>query len=405
MARSARLASLLALAAAGKVPLATFDGSKETTWSWETVNDPVMGGKSSSTFQVDSSRKLGVWDGEVRVVPFLGAPGFCNLQAPGLYKTASFPDISGTEGLSIVAREASASGLKHFNVMLMTKGARHLFQQGVYQANYTLTDSMEAHNVQWKDFTCTWRGQHVTWCPDITTQLAQVTNIGIGTSFPGAAGKFTVELGEISAHKSSEPARLAAGNPEPIDLATFDGKVTHSWHAENDPVMGGRSDSKFEVQDGVGDYSGTCRIVPALQAPGFTIAMTESPLLGHFPDVSEADGIILGVKNLEANITKFKFAFCDSRINIYRCQFQSFKADFEIAPSDSFGEVFIPWSAFSDKWSASTGEHTAEDPPSATSLRSLTQIQIWTEGVAGTFHLQIKYIRAGKAPAPSMLLM
>ena len=29
-----------------------FDGAKATTWPWEPVNDPVMGGESTSTFKV-----------------------------------------------------------------------------------------------------------------------------------------------------------------------------------------------------------------------------------------------------------------------------------------------------------------------------------------------------------------
>uniref|UniRef100_A0A7R9ZZB6 NADH:ubiquinone oxidoreductase intermediate-associated protein 30 domain-containing protein n=1 Tax=Pyrodinium bahamense TaxID=73915 RepID=A0A7R9ZZB6_9DINO len=199
-------------------------------------------------------------------------------------------------------------------------------------------------------------------------------------------------------------AASVLGEPKPIDMATFDGTVTHSWRTENDPVMGGQSDSKFQVKDGYGDYSGTCRIVPSLQAPGFTIALTEPPLLGRFPDISSAEGIILSLRNVQANVTTFKFAFCDSRINPFRCQFQSFKADFEVTPSADFAEVFLPWSRFSDKWSASTGAHTAENPPRAENLRSVTQLQIWTEGVAGHFHLQVKYVRAGKAPAAAIMM-
>merc|ERR1719502_386781 len=108
-------------------------------------------------------------------------------------------------------------------------------------------------------------------------------------------------------------ATAAATDGLPIDLATFDGETSHSWKTESDPVMGGRSDSKWAKGDGFGDYSGTCRIVPALKAPGFTIALTESPLLSKFPEVATADGITLGLRNLDSNITSFKFAFCDSR--------------------------------------------------------------------------------------------
>jgi len=391
------LSGMLVTGVAGKVvPIATFDGDSATTWPWQTVNDPVMGGQSNSTFHTDSARALGVWDGEVRIVPFLKSPGFCNLQAPGLYKTADFPDLSGTQGMVVRAREANASGITRFNVMLMTSGAKHFLKQGVYNANFMLGGEMRDHFLPFSLFTCTWRGQNVTWCPDLSAQLGKVTNIGIGTAFPGPAAKFHVEISSLSASAQLlSPAASSSGDN--IDLATFDGKAAHKWKTESDPVMGGQSDSKFEVKDGYGEYSGTCRVVPSLKAPRFTIALTEMPLLARFPDTSEAEGIILTVRNVEANITQFKFAFCDSRINAYRCQFQSFKADFKIAPSDTFTEVFLPWSAFSDKWSASTGQHTAENPPQAASLRSITQLQLWTEGVAGKFRLQLKSVRAGKA--------
>jgi len=265
---------------------------------------------------------------------------------------------------------------------------------GVYTADVTLTDTVEEHFVPWSAFKCSWRGQKVTWCPEVTTQLSQITNIGVGTFFPGSAGSFHVELTSLSAVNDD------------IDLVTFDGTTSHTWRTENDPVMGGQSESTFKVMDGLGDYSGICRIVPKLQAPGFTFALTEAQLFARYPDVSSTEGIVIGARSLEASISTFKFAFCDSRLNPYRCQFQTYKADFILEPSDEFRDIFIPWSKFSDKWSAATGAHTAENPPKADSLRSITQLQIWVEGVAGKFHIQVKYIRAGKAPsAPSQILV
>ena len=59
--------------------------------------------------------------------------------------------------------------------------------------------------------------------------------------------------------------------------------------------------------------------------------------------------------------------------------------------------VFLPWSKFSDKWSAATGEHTSEVPPKASSLELITQMQLWVEGVAGDFTLHVYEIGAGKA--------
>merc|ERR1711988_1556944 len=114
--------------------------------------------------------------------------------------------------------------------------------------------------------------------------------------------------------------------------------------------MGGRSSSSVDVAQGFADYKGTTRIVPSLGAPGFTIAMTEGfPLLSKFPDVSSMDGLTISARNL-GNFTGYKIAFCDSRINFYRCQFQTFKADLLAPPNGDFQEVFIPWTKFSDKW-------------------------------------------------------
>lgn len=192
--------SFLQVVGASKiVSLATFDGASGTTHPWETVNDPVMGGQSTSTFKMDPPRALGIWDGEVKIVPFLKAPGFCNLQAPGLNKKADFPDASGTEGIVVMAREMNSAGLTHFNVQIMTKGAVHGFQQGVFTGNFTMSDTMESQFIGFDKFQCSWRGEKVSWCPELRTQLAEITNIGIGTAFPGTAGKFFVEVANITA--------------------------------------------------------------------------------------------------------------------------------------------------------------------------------------------------------------
>ena len=92
-------------------------------------------------------------------------------------------------------------------------------------------------------------------------------------------------------------------------------------------------------------------------------------------------------------MTSFKVAFCDSRVNYYRCQFGSYKANFELLPGAP-KRVFVPFTAFSDKWSATTGNHTAEDPPTAKSLASMTQLQLWVEGVAGGFAVEVSKIEA-----------
>lgn len=286
-----------------------------------------------------------------------------------------------------------------------------MLREGAYVANITLSSEMADHFVPWSAFVCTYHGQLVDWCPDLTTQLAQVDSVSFGTAFPGTAGHFHVEFESLVAGKPWQSPAAAAPTVPPraeVEMADFGGSAPHQWHSENDPVMGGQSSSSFAVGDGFGIYKGSCRIVPKLSAPGFTIAMTETPLKGHFPDVSSMDGLLLGLRNAGGNITSFKVAFCDSRVNWWRCQLQTFKAAFDLPASGDFKEVFVPWSEFSDKWDASTGKHTAEEPPTASSLRSVTQLQLWTEGVLGDFEVHVKYIKAGKsakAVAPLQMLV
>merc|ERR1711907_402757 len=178
------------------IPLAVFDGS--SSLSWTAVNDPVMGGQSYSNLTVDKADSVLDWIGEVKIVPFLHAPGFCNAQAPGLGEKADFPSVEGAKGLVIRARTIDES-LTHFNTILMTKGAQHWMEQGQYSANWTASSPWRDVYVPWSDFDCTWRGEHVSWCPELDTQLAGITNIGVGTAFPGSAGKFHVQIHSITA--------------------------------------------------------------------------------------------------------------------------------------------------------------------------------------------------------------
>merc|ERR1712217_248445 len=85
----------------------------------------------------------------------------------------------------------------------------------------------------------------------------------------------------------------------------------------------------------------------------------------RFPDVSGMDGITVSLRNAGGTFSGYKIAFCDSHINLYRCQFGTFKADLPVplTSTSSFQDVFVPWSAFSDKWNAATGKHTAEELP------------------------------------------
>jgi hypothetical protein len=196
----------LFFAVATAIPIATFDGAEETgKWDWETVNDPVMGGVSKSSFSVEG--KVGVWKGDVKIVPFLKAPGFCTLRAPGFRKTAKFPDLSQSDGL-LVRTAASPTGLKDFRVTLSTEGAgRGMFSDMSYSAEFTATEDFEEVFVPWKAFHCSYHGKKMDWfCPRVNHQLSKVTSIGFATHYPlEAETPFELKIEAISARDSTEP--------------------------------------------------------------------------------------------------------------------------------------------------------------------------------------------------------
>merc|ERR1711975_139884 len=164
-------AVLASCAPLAPVQLATFDGASGSTHKWEAVSDPVMGGQSYANFR----------------------------QAPGLGHRDQFPDCSGTSDLVIRAR-AVGGGLTNYNAMLITSGSKHGFKTANYLANYSLpATGWGPIRVPWSAFKCSWRGEPVSWCPALESQLDKITNIGVGTAFPGAAGKFHVEIESISA--------------------------------------------------------------------------------------------------------------------------------------------------------------------------------------------------------------
>merc|ERR1719270_3199877 len=72
-----------------------------------------------------------------------------------------------------------------------------------------------------------------------------------------------------------------------------------------------------------------------------------------------------------------------------------FKAPFTVPAGDSFSEIRIPLTDFSDKWSSATGELTTlckDDSnvcPSANRLKNVQRVSIWGEGTAGQLHIEV----------------
>jgi hypothetical protein len=198
------LISLVALTTAKNV--ATF--GKADGAVWETVNDPVMGGVSKSSFYEGESS--GIWKGKVEIVPFLKKPGFCSLRTPGLGKEAEkLLDLSNSDGI-VVRAAAAEGGLKNFRVTLSTEGAgRGMFSHVMYSAEFTVTEEMADHFVSWHDFTCSYHGKNMDWfCPRLYHELEKVNTIGVSTHYPlEEPVAFQLELASISTRDSTGPKK------------------------------------------------------------------------------------------------------------------------------------------------------------------------------------------------------
>jgi hypothetical protein len=177
---------------ASSVTLATFDGAEETSLEWRPVNDPVMGGQSTSTFS--NEPPIGVFQGEVKVVAFLGEPGFCNLETTG---SIAFPDVTGTDGITVTAKQTLDGGLSNFDVRFATTQSDAARRGAAWEADFTMVEGQDSYFVPYSAFTCQWRGNKLDTCGNIAEQLSSVTQLVVGSG--GVAGKFRLELTSLAA--------------------------------------------------------------------------------------------------------------------------------------------------------------------------------------------------------------
>mmetsp|Transcript_48782 Transcript_48782/g.87862 ORF Transcript_48782/g.87862 Transcript_48782/m.87862 type:complete len:382 (-) Transcript_48782:72-1217(-) len=203
---------------------------------------------------------------------------------------------------------------------------------------------------------------------------------------------------------------LAASARADVTLVSFsDGSV--EFKELNDPVMGGKSTGTWHVDEAghFGVFDGEVVDVPSLKAPGFIKAAADA----QFPDASSAAGeLVLQVRSSTPEYAGFRVSFASGTMApSYACSGGGsiplsrgcFKAKFHVPAGEEFGEVRIPFSSFSDKWSPATGEQTktcseeADVCPTAKRLAAIKRIEVWAEGALGKVHLELKSIVARPA--------
>jgi len=369
-------------------------GDKSHNLTWQTVNDPVMGGQSTSSLTVDPSMGAAVWEGKVRIVPFLHAAGFCTCMG---YGGSGIPDLSPYSDLVFdVSSLTPPTNLTNFQAQFESS-VRTTERGGNFIADFTLVAGQKQIVVPFKKFVESYHGQRIAGKPS-AKQLANIQSIGLGLD--GTVGQFKVLISSISASNGAPPSPSPPSPPSvSIPLVKFTDGGNYKWRVINDPVMGGLSTSTFKDENDMGVFAGTVRIVPSLKAPGFCNAEAVAPFGKSMPDASSTiQGGIEMVMHNAGNMTAFKFAFGTRG----EYDFGSYKADFTVANSGNSEStrVYIPYNHFSNRWSASTGEPTtkcSDDKrvcPTQQALKDIGSVGIWAEGTAGEFRLEIQEINA-----------
>lgn len=172
---------------------------------WKEMNDPVMGGRSTGTFSIEEDRGFAVFNGQVKDVPFLSAPGF--IQARTTDKTV-WPDVTSCEALELELRSnVDYAGYR------VSFGTTHAPGGKFYAKGYKAT----LHNVPtgadfvkiqipFREFTDFWDDltgdpihtceEKALYCPDLMT-LKDMKTVGFWGE--GVKGKVSLEIKAIRA--------------------------------------------------------------------------------------------------------------------------------------------------------------------------------------------------------------
>ena len=166
---------------------------------WDCMNDPVMGGESTSVLSFDHG--VAAFDGKVAIVPFLQAPGFITMRASG----GEYPDISSCTALKLVLM-----AIKEYHGYRISFGTVRLpnaHHATGYKANFEApTDTFDEVIIPFTFFSSHWDdatgdqivtcAEDAEYCPDAAT-LSNIKTISIWGE--GVTGNVKLRIKSISA--------------------------------------------------------------------------------------------------------------------------------------------------------------------------------------------------------------
>jgi len=216
-------------ASASEISIESFDNP---SLEWRSMNDPVMGGESTGTTQIEDG--VGNFDGEVVDVPFLQSPGFIQMVGSG-----SYPDVSACTSLRL--NLMTTEDYRGYRISFGTVHLPEMQYSRGYHADFVApVGEFENVIIPFRDFSAKWdpgTGDQVVtceedsqYCPDEST-LRNMETLKIWGE--GVAGAVHLRVKSISA------VGCSSGGVAPSFVVISD--------EGSDPVLGGRESSMSSI--------------------------------------------------------------------------------------------------------------------------------------------------------------
>jgi len=239
-------AVVAAVAVATELKLVTFDGAEDTTFEFQELNDPVMGGQSTGTWSVNATGMFGTMEGQVVNVPSLAAPGFIKASAEG-----TFVDVSSALGGNLILKVRSTTAdYTGFRVSFAAGtvapsyscagGGSIPFSRGCFKTKFMVPAPEDAFDFQevripFTDFSDMWSpatGEHTAECAEDADVCPTAKSLGSIKRFEvwaeGVDGAVRLDLQEVSAETPSDASsrgRSHVSEQPPMEYDSCSGPV------------------------------------------------------------------------------------------------------------------------------------------------------------------------------------
>lgn len=175
---------------------------------WTTQNDPVMGGQSYSTVAMMEDEGYALFTGEVKDVPFLGVPGFIQMES----RAGFYPDVSCCDALKLTLM--TTEEYAGYRVSFGTKRAKTGFFAQGFKADFDAPRGeygevivpFDRFSVEWDEatgdqiVTC---AEDPTVCPDRETLVNMQTLVLWGEGVGGAVGLHVKSISAVGCSSAS----------------------------------------------------------------------------------------------------------------------------------------------------------------------------------------------------------